>query len=385
MSTADIKSSLADKIGKVARYIRLYGFGRTLTKIKGQYHLSRNRGFSDAQWNNPKCKSVNDSARCVAIIGSGYYSYSVIAFYLKKLNPHFLRCTLDLQHARARSLCEDYGGAYATVEFQRILDDPLIKIVFIASNHATHAEYAASCIRAGKHVHIEKPHVVSYEQLELLRQAQKAVPSSRVFLGFNRPRSFLYSRLREFLIDQTGPLMINWFIVGHHLQDNHWYYDPREGGRILGNLSHWSDLTLQAVGVDKAFPCDIVPATLPGAKSDYVVAVNFADGSAAVISFSAKGATSSGVYEVMNLQKGNCIASLNNFETLSIDLGNGKKVLKPFFRDHGHGRNIFNSYLNALSQNGIGESFEYIQSTALLFLSIREAMESGKRLTLDME
>lgn len=385
MSSDDTNAGLLEKLRKAIRYARLYGIPRTLVKIRGQYHLKRMQGFSESQWVNPACTSPNDPARCVAIIGCGYYSYSVIAFYLRGINARFLRCALDLQRARARSLCEDYGGTYATDDLQRILADPQVKIVFIASNHASHAVYAEKCIRAGKHVHIEKPHVVSGEQLELLTRAQKDMPGTRVFLGFNRPRSYLYSRLREALTQQVGPSMINWFIVGHHLQDNHWYYDAKEGGRILGNLSHWSDLTLQMVGIDKAFPCEIVPATLPGAKSDYVVAVNFADGSAAVISFSAKGQTSTGVCEVLNLQKGDCVANLSNFEFLSVDVGNGKKVFKPFFRDHGHRLNILNSYSAATSQDGCGETLDYIRSTARFFLAIREAMETGNKMTLEAE
>ena len=385
MSSDDTTAGLLDKLGKGVRYARLYGVPRTLVKIRGQYHMKRAQGFSESQWENPACTSPNDSARCVAIIGCGYYSYSVIAFYLRGISARFLRGALDLQHARARSLCEDYGGAYATDNLQRILADPQVKIVYIASNHVSHAEYAEKCIRAGKHVHIEKPHVVSEEQLESLTRAQKDVPGAKVFLGFNRPRSYLYSRLQEALAQQLGPSMINWFIVGHHLEDNHWYYDAKEGGRILGNLSHWSDLTLQTVGIDKAFPCEIVPATPPGAKSDYVIAVNFADGSAAVISFSAKGQTSTGVCEVLNLQKGDCVINLNNFDYLSVDVGQGKQVFKPFFRDHGHRLNILNSYSAATSKDGRGESLDYIRSTARFFLAIREAMESGKKLTLEAE
>ena len=35
------------------------------------------------------------------------------------------------------------------------------------------------------------------------------------FLGFNRPRSPLFQRLMAALGSESGPLMVNWFIVGH--------------------------------------------------------------------------------------------------------------------------------------------------------------------------
>ena len=385
MSGEDINQGAFYKVKKVMRYIRLYGFLRTFVKVKGQYHMKSIEGFTENIWINKACKSADNVNRCVAIIGCGYYPYSVIAFYMKSINKDFLRCTLDIDRPRARSLCFDYGGVYATDDLDAILSDKQVKLVFIASNHSSHAEYAERCIKAGKHVHIEKPHVVSYDQLEELTIAQKCSPDVKVFLGFNRPRSYLFSCLMEALKLQSGPSMINWFIVGHHLEDNHWYYDAKEGGRILGNLSHWSDLTLHLVGIENAFPCEIIPATLPGSKSDYIVAINFADGSAAVISFSAKGQTATGVRELLNLQKQDCLASLSNFEALTIDVGDFKKTYKPFYRDHGHRNNILNSYSSALSSASTGESLEYIRSTARFFLAIRDAMAMGEKIVITSE
>ena len=46
-------------------------------------------------------------------------------------------------------------------DWHSILSDPQVKMVFIASNPASHAEYAIACIEAGKNVHIEKPHVTT--------------------------------------------------------------------------------------------------------------------------------------------------------------------------------------------------------------------------------
>lgn len=379
------KMKFYEKAIKVVRYIRLYGFKRTLAKIKAQFHLLRNEGFEGSQWFNIECPTPNSEERSVAIIGCGYYSHSVIAYYLSGVKNNFLRATFDIDPARAKSLCIDYKGVYATIDIEIILSDPLIKIVYIASNHSTHAEYAERCILAGKHVHIEKPHVVSSKQLDLLVKAKTKNPNIKIFVGFNRPRSYLFAVLQRELRKYHGPVMINWFVVGHHLQDNHWYYDKKEGGRILGNLCHWSDLTLQLVNINKAFPCHIIPSTIFGAKSDFIVTVNFADGSSAVISFSAKGKTSEGVIEVLNLQKGDCIANLYNFEFLSLNSQIGRKIYKPFYRDHGHRMNILNSFYGSLDSANKGESLEYLRSTARLFLSIREAIEANKKIILEAE
>jgi len=369
------------KIRKAVRYLGLYGLSRTLVKIKGQYHIKATAGFNGPRWVNPGCKDPDAASRKVAIIGCGNYSFSNIAYYLAKRDPGFLRITFDIQKSRSRSLCKAYGGSYAVADWKEITEDPRVKIVFIASNHASHAEYAEACIEAGKHVHIEKPHVVNQEQLDRLLAAMRRYPQSKVFLGFNRPRSRLFRELQEVLASEPGPLMVNWFIAGHEISDDHWYFDEKEGGRVLGNLSHWTDLTLHLVTLEKAFPCTIIPATPAGAKSDFVVSIIFADQSCASITFSAKGPTFEGVREVLNVHKGNVLANLADFQTLACEVIEKKAKKKLRFRDHGHEANIVHSVAASEEDEG-GEAASYVDATARFFLAIRQAIDCGEKVVL---
>lgn len=371
------------KVRKAARYFRLYGLTRTIVKIRAQYHMKAEDGFEGGRWSNPACSVPNHPKRVVAIVGCGNFAFSAIAYYARKWDTHAIRATYDINANRAFSLCAAYGGAYATTEWHAILDDPHVKIVFIASNHASHAEYAIACLQSGKHVHIEKPHVIDEDQLDRLTKAMKVARECNVFLGFNRPRSPLFLELQEVLRRQSGPVMINWFVAGHEIPADHWYFNAKEGGRVLGNLCHWTDLTLQLVGLEAAFPCTIVPATPVGASSEqtFVVCVMFADKSCAAITFSAKGHTFEGVREVLNLHKGDVLAKLTDFGSLEYDVVEKKVKRHSTHRDHGHGANIRYS-LNNYAKRGGGESIEYIEATARLFLSIRRAIESGETVTL---
>jgi len=373
------------KARKAARYLRLYGLKRTLVKIKGQYHMKADDEFDGLRWVNPRCKSPDAPVRHVAIIGCGNYAFSNIAYYLGKRSPEFLRCSFDLQKSRALSLCKAYGGAFAVADWREILADPQVKIVFIASNHASHAEYAVACMEAGKHVHIEKPHVVTQEQLDRLLAAIKQHPQSKVFLGFNRPKSNLFKQLQELLAREAGPLMISWAVVGHEIPDGHWYLDEKEGGRVLGNLCHWTDLTLHLVTMGKAFPCKIVPATPAGEISDCVVSIIFADRSCASITFSAKGQTFEGVREVLNLHKGNVLANLTDFQMLTVDVVEKKKKVQLWHRAHGHEANLVNSLAGAGEDGVPGEEIAYVAATAKFFLAIRQAIDSGETVDVSWE
>jgi predicted dehydrogenase len=368
---------------KAARYVSLYGLSRTLVKIRGQYHMKSAQEFAGARWVNERCRRPDAPQRCVALIGCGNYAYANIAFYLRRRDPAFLRLVYDRHKSRAMSLCRAFGGAAAVADWREIVADPRVRLVFIATNHASHAEYALACIAAGKHVHIEKPHVVNAQQLDALLATMRSHPEVKVFLGFNRPKSTLFRRLQAALATQAGPLMINWFVGGHEISAKPWYFNPEEGGVILGNLCHWTDLTLQLVSPQRAFPCRVIPVTPPTSTSEVVVAITFADRSCAAITFfSAQGHAFEGVRETLNVQRGELVANLRDFQSLSIESGSTKVQLRLRHRDHGHEANIVNSFDRALQPEAAGEESAYVAATARLFLAVQEAVASGRAVTV---
>ena len=207
-----------------------------------------------------------------------------------------------------------------------------------------------------------------------------------VFLGFNRPHSPHFQRIRASLLKQSGPTMINWFIAGHRIPDGNWYFNPGEGGRVLGNLCHWTDLTLCLVGVDHAFPCEIVPACEPASKSDFCVGIKFNDGSLAGITFSAKGYTFEGIHERLNAHRGDALVSVTDFNQSTIEIMERKLKFTTLHRDHGHSQNIKNSYL-AVRDNDRARAVDarYNKATARIFLGVKKAIDSGTtiKVTLD--
>lgn len=374
---------LAYRLRKVVRYVRLYGVRRTLAKVKSQSHVNAVESFEGIRWTNPDCKSPDDSTRCAAMIGCGNFAFSTAAYYVAKHYPKFLRSTYDRDKPRSLSLCKRYGGAVATTDWKEIIDDPKVKVVFIASNHASHAEYAIACIEAGKHVHIEKPHAVSMEQLERLSDAMLRNPKSKVFLGFNRRLSPLTSRLQGLMARESGPITVNSFVVGHEIPDSHWYFDPKEGGRVLGNLCHWSDMTLHLLKGQALFPCRIVSGTPPDTKSDFQVAIAFADRSFATLVFSAKGVTFEGVREIFNVHKGDLMAQLTDFQYLKADIAERKVRMRLRRRDHAHEANLLRSFRSAFDDTVPGLALNDVAGTAAFYLAIRHVVETGQTVIFD--
>ena len=187
--------SLAFKIKKTLRYIRLYGVRRTLVKIKGQYHMKKRYKTL------PKLSRDERAGGHVGLIGCGNFPFAVVAYYLRKNYGRTIRGAMDIDIHRAASLYEAYRVAYYTDQGSTIINDPQIDLVYVASNHASHAEYAIKALEQGKCVHIEKPHVVTHDQLVRLCKAMRE-SKGKVALGFVRPRS-IRDKV-EIILKKTG-------------------------------------------------------------------------------------------------------------------------------------------------------------------------------------
>jgi predicted dehydrogenase len=224
---------------------------------------------------------------------------------------------------------------------------------------------------------------VSFDQLERLCAAMAAA-RGKVVLGFNRPHSPFGQALRDVLATQTGSTMLNWFVVGHKIPPDHWYFDPKEGGRVPGNLCHWTDFIYHCIEPDKRYPITITPTPGSITSSDIAISFTFGDSSMAAITFSAKGYTFEGVREKLGAHRGDVIANLKDFHELTIETGAHKKRLRSRFREHGHARAIL-SFYDAVRQPNANirtASLAYVWETGDLYLKTRQALEENRQIVV---
>jgi predicted dehydrogenase len=207
-----------------------------------------------------------------------------------------------------------------------------------------------------------------------------------VTLVFNRPNSPFGKEIKKQIEAQSGAAMYNWFIAGHELPPGHWYYAPDEGGRVLGNLCHWTDFVLQLVPAEVRYPIRITPTRAEKSDCDIAVTYVFGDGSIAAITFSAKGHTFEGVRERFAAHRGNVLIAMDDFKTLTVEIVDRKKTTSLLFRDHGHQEAIRSSYALVRPRHGKlnpGLTREYVWQTGDLFLRTRESLEQERILTIE--
>jgi predicted dehydrogenase len=366
------------KLRKVLRYWRLYGLSRTWVKVRGQYHMKRR--FPTL----PAIASRATPAQTVGIAGCGNFAYSNIAYYLTKMRGRVIRGAMDVDLNRAASLCLDFRGLYYTDDIGRLIDDPEVKTLFIASNHATHAEYAVRALDAGKSVHIEKPHVVTRQQLvNLCRAIERS--SGAVSLGFNRPYSPLGLKIREALHADWHPAVMNWFVAGHEIPNDHWYFREEEGGRILGNLCHWIDFMMQMVPRNQRYPIVVTPTRGEASDSNIAVTYLFGDGSIGAITFSSMGHTFEGVRERFAAHSGDIMIRLDDFHELILERVASKHHFRTLFRDHGHEATITASYDRSAGKIPYDRSamLEYVWESGELFLATKDALDTNRSIVVE--
>jgi len=92
----------------------------------------------------------------IAVVGLGYWGPNLARNFaaLPETNLHTL---CDLQPDRLERFRTQYPLARAETDFQKVLADPEVEGVVLATPAASHFELAAAALRAGKHVMVEKP------------------------------------------------------------------------------------------------------------------------------------------------------------------------------------------------------------------------------------
>jgi predicted dehydrogenase len=368
---------LGFKVKKTLRYVRLYGVSRTWRKVRGQYHV--NKTYEQL----PEIKPRANANAHVGIIGCGNFAFGNIAHFLTRNYGKVIHAAMDVNINRAASLYEEYSLNYYTDDAEKLISDPKIDLIYIASNHASHAEYAIKALALDKCVHIEKPHAVTDDQLTRLCQAM-AKSKGHVRLGFNRPYSRIGAEIKKHLDSQQGAAMYNWFIAGHELPADHWYWRDEEGGRVLGNLCHWTDFVYQLVAPERRFPLKISPTRSERSDCDIAVTYTFGDGTIAAITFSAMGHTFEGVKERFAAQRGNVMITMDDFKDLTVEVVDKRYVISSAHRDHGHEVAIRSSYemVRPKGAPNTGCELSYVWETANLFLQTRAALEQNRVITL---
>lgn len=107
----------------------------------------------------------------VAIIGAGYWGPNLIRNF-NEIDGCQVVWVCDQKAGRRQYVEERFSGLPVTDDLVRVLSDPKVKAVVVATPVSTHRDIALAALHAGKHVWVEKPLADSVETAkEIVKQA----------------------------------------------------------------------------------------------------------------------------------------------------------------------------------------------------------------------
>jgi len=177
----------------------------------------------------------------VAVIGAGGFAQAYHLPNLKRIPFYNIRAIVTRTGTSAKSAAEKYGAQYCSTDYKEVLNDKDVDMVLIATRHNLHAPLVVEAAKAGKHIFVEKPIALTYEQC---KELYEAVSSSQVNLtiGFNRRLSPLAQKMKRLVEKRNNPMMINLRVNSAGMRKEHWINDPEEGGgAIVGEGCHFFD------------------------------------------------------------------------------------------------------------------------------------------------
>jgi predicted dehydrogenase len=259
----------------------------------------------------------------VALIGAGNFAQAMHLPNLSRLKDHFrIQAIVGRSGVTAKGAATRFGAAYATTDFEAVLQDPAVDVLIICTRHDLHTSMALRALRAGKHVLVEKPLAITEAQLSEIERHFEGLSGSSPLLmtGFNRRFSPAAQRAKELLSSRKDPLIANYRMNAGHIPLDHWVHSAEGGGRNIGEACHIYDLFNFLTG---SSPVRVTAATIvtPSAywarNDNFVATVQYADGSVCTLTYTALGHKSY-PKERMEIFCGGAVIELDDYRALRV-------------------------------------------------------------------
>lgn len=317
-----------------------------------------------------------ESGIAVGFIGAGNFAQS-------NLIPHLVSNKIKLEGVctsspvNSKSAADKFGFGYFTTDYNEIISDKKINTVFVASRHDSHGKYAAESIKSGKHLFIEKPLAISYDELDNIKGLYN--PDRHLLVGFNRRFSKPFSDIKKFFGSNAEPFIINYRVNAGLIPKTHWIQAEDQGGRIIGEVCHFIDTTSFLTG---SAPIKVYAESIYTENSKMInydnvnIVIKYSNGSVGNILYLANG-DSSQPKEYCEIFAGGKSVVMDNFKEVNF-YSAGKKTKKSYSGTKGHKEEVVH-FINLLNgKDNIILTPESIFETTLATFKILDSLKSGE-------
>jgi predicted dehydrogenase len=319
----------------------------------------------------------------VGLIGAGSFAKGTILPIIKKI-PHVnLVGVATATGASAEYVARKFNFEYCTTDYKKILADPELDCIIISTRHGLHAKITSEALEHDKNVFVEKPLALTFEELERVINAYNT-SNGKIMVGFNRRFSPFSVKVKE-SINCKEPIALNIRVNAGRLSSDSWVYDPTEGGgRVLGELCHFIDLsTYFTESLPKSVYAQSIDAPHYSADDNILVSISYENGSIVSILY-VSNADRAFPRERVEVFGNNAIAIIDNFKSLVVSKGGKRKKMKNWFEiDRGH-ESEFKIFFSSIKEGkNMPVRFEDYVYTTITTFKILESLKEGKTVKVE--
>jgi predicted dehydrogenase/threonine dehydrogenase-like Zn-dependent dehydrogenase len=229
-----------------------------------------------------------------ALVGAGGFGTAMLVPQMEKRKDRFfLKAVVSRDAVRGGNFARSRGVGVIASDIEDVLAREDVHLVVIATRHNEHARQVVRALKAGKHVFVEKPLALTWDELDDVRRAYNAgCGRCALMVGFNRRFSPAIQCLAEALKNRVAPLVIQYRVNAGYLPGDHWTQGPEGGGRNIGEACHMYDTIrfLTGAPVTGIHAASVDPQGTAYFRNDnFIATLQFADGSIATVTYTAMG------------------------------------------------------------------------------------------------
>jgi 2-desacetyl-2-hydroxyethyl bacteriochlorophyllide A dehydrogenase len=272
----------------------------------------------------------------VSVLGSGGFARSVLIPKLMKNGHVALRGIISKGGLSAAHVQGKFNAAFASSDAKRIFDDKATQAVIIATRHNAHARQVVEALNNGKHVWVEKPLALNAVELKNIEGAlAKHKTPPILMVGFNRRFAPALLPLKAKLDKAGGAKQVLVRVNPGRVEG--WVQDAEGGGRLLGEVCHFTDVALWLLGDERVEHYSIQRGA---GQDDYSISLRTTGGHLATIVYASEGAAA-GPKEYVEVFGGGGMGRMENHTRTTWQAGGRLSILykKRIWKgmDKGHG------------------------------------------------
>lgn len=311
----------------------------------------------------------------VGFIGAGSFAQSYLIPHAKSYGVS-LDTVVTTKGITAKNVAEKFSFNNTSSDAEDVFSNNNINTVFVATPHNCHSLYVIKALEANKHVFVEKPLAMNYEELDAVKKAYQN-NNSKLMVGFNRRFSPVAVAVKKEFMNVGEPIFVNIRVNAGFIPKDHWTQNKSlGGGRIIGEMCHFVDLMqffTESTPVKIYADCINTSNSKLKPDDNISITISFENGSVGNLVYLANGDKSLSK-ELIEVFGGGKVGRIHDFRYGEIYKNNKMSKLK--LDGKGHKQEIF-TFLDCLKTQSSPIEFESIYATTKTTFKIIDSLNTG--------